>query len=257
MKKTLAYRKGFTLAEIVCVVAIILILSSFFVTNVKDYLNSADRAAAKAQQHDEGNVRVEEDVQGYLRGYTRDTAANRTPTGNTNQIPGPAAPGAGGGGAPSAASEPASTQTNPPPQTTTAQATTTQAPTTETTLPPTTTTTQNTSGGGAGNNGGGSSTGAVSAANGCITSGQGVRSITPSNNGNTYSITIQQNEWNTLNITVTKGANGFILTIGSGTGSARWMLDQSVFGSLWNTDTYVLNAAQIAYLQNTFGLVIG
>ncbi|MBR2751663.1 MAG: prepilin-type N-terminal cleavage/methylation domain-containing protein [Clostridiales bacterium] len=249
MKKTLAYRRGFTLAEIVCVIAIILVLSSVFVTSVSDYLRSADVAADKVEQHDDMNVRVEDDVQGYLKGYTRDTAPDRTPTGNTNLIPGPAAPGAGGGGAPSVASEPAATTTNPPPQTTTTQETTT-----ETTLPPTTTT-QNTSGGGAGNNGG--STGAVRPANGLTTTGQGVVSITPSNGGNTYSVKIQINQYNTLDISIAKRGNGFVLTIGNGTGSGRWMLDQNIFPSLWNTDTYALTAAQISYLQNTFGLAIG
>lgn len=255
MKKTYNSRKGFTLAEMVCVIAIIVVLSSFFVTSVSDYIGGSKMAADKVKAHDDTNVNVEEDVQGYLRGYTRDTAAPATTTGNGNgnPIPGEAAPGAGGGGTPTSATAPASTTTNPPPQTTTSQ----EQTTTETTLPPTTTTTaQHTSGGGAGNNGG-SSNGAVSAPGGTVTSGKGVVSITPSNNGQTYQVKIQKSEWETLNITITVVNGQFVMTIGSGTGGGKWILDQGVFQSLWNTDTYTLNADQIAYLKNTFGLVIG
>lgn len=252
MKKTYISRKGFTLAEIVCVIAIILVLSSFFVTSVSDYIGGSKMAADKVKVHDDTNVNVEEDVQGYLRGYTRDTAAPRTTTGNgnTNPIPGDAAPGAGGGGSPTSATAPASTTPNPPPQTTTSQ----EQTTTETTLPPTAS--QHTSGGGAGNNGG-SSNGTVSAPGGTVTSGQGVVSITPSQNGQTFQVKIQKSEWETLNITITVVNGQFVMTIGDGTGGGKWILDQNVFKELYRLNSYTLNAEQIAYLRNTFGLAIG
>ncbi|MBO4495100.1 MAG: type II secretion system protein [Clostridiales bacterium] len=251
MKKTYISRKGFTLAEMVCVIAIIVVLSSFFVTSVKDYIGGSKMAADKVKAHDDTNVNVEEDVQGYLRGYTRDTAAPTATTGNGNgsPIPGEAAPGAGGGGAATSATAPASTTPNPPPQTTTSQ-----EQTTETALPPATS--QHTSGGGAGNNGG-SSNGTVSAPGGTVTSGKGVVSITPSQNGTTYQVKIQKSEWETLNITITVVNGQFVMTIGDGTGGGKWILDQGVFKDLYKTNSYTLNAEQIAYLKNTFGLAIG
>jgi len=250
MKNTFNTRKGFTLVEIVCVIAIIVLFTTVFASSAKDYFGSARLAADDAAAHDQANVNVEDDVKAYLKGYTRNTAPRTSPTGNSNQVPGPASPDAGGGGTPGVSAEPIAS--NPPPQTTTTQEQTT---TTETTLPPTAS--QDTSGGGAGGQGNNGGSGAVSAPNGTVTSGQGVVSIVPSANGNSYSVKIQKSEWETLNLTITVENGKFVLHIGDGTGGGKWILDQNIFKDLYKTDTYTLTQAQIDYLANTFGLVLG
>ena len=97
MKKMNNTRKGFTLVEMVCVIAMIVLFSSVLFTNVVEYNATANRAADKVQEHELNNARAEDDVKSYLVGYTRQPAASATSATIDETRPGTAAPDAGGG----------------------------------------------------------------------------------------------------------------------------------------------------------------
>ncbi|MBQ2066774.1 MAG: type II secretion system protein [Clostridiales bacterium] len=68
MKRLSKDRKGFTLVEMVLVIAIIVILASVFMLGIGFYLEAANVAAASVTQHNESVDYVTEEVIGQTPG---------------------------------------------------------------------------------------------------------------------------------------------------------------------------------------------
>ena len=119
MKKMMMNNKGFTLVEMVCVIAIILILSSALVSGFMEYKTKADERSARVQAHSDGYVIGESQVKSYLDGYTRQPPATTTAAQNNfTPNPGPAQNNNGGGGQPvqPSTTQPSQTQPSQQPQ---------------------------------------------------------------------------------------------------------------------------------------------
>ena len=252
MKKTMTSKKGFTLMEMICVVAIVIFLGTIFTTSVVSYVGNAKEASAKVIAHQENAVnRSDDDVKAYLRGYTRTPAETTVQTTVPVPIPGPATPSAGGG-TPDTPEAPAP---NPPPQTSTTQESVT---TTTVTEAPTTTTAAPSAPGNDEADPGNGGTGNIEAPGGYTTGDQdkGVYKINKSADGKTTTVVIQNNAWNRLELTF-KVVNGkLVLTIGN---ENNWMLsDANIFPGLWNGQkSWEVTSAIKQFLQNNYGLVIG
>ncbi|MBR3056466.1 MAG: type II secretion system protein [Clostridiales bacterium] len=246
MKKMNNTKKGFTLVEMVCVIAMIVLFSSVLFTNVVEYNATANRAADKVQEHELNNARAEDDVKSYLVGYTRQPAASATSATIDETRPGTAAPDAGGGQNATTIDVEAPDATIPPPQTTTTQEQTT------TTAAPTTAAPAN-GGAGAGTPaGGGAGSEKIKAKNGVDPEAHGVAKFQVSGDGKTYTVTLNNgNKWNTVDMTIVDNGGSYTMNL---TGGNKWNLDQNVFKDLWKYDSYTLTSAQMAYLENTFGL---
>jgi len=66
MKKIQKSKKGFTLVEMVLVIAIIVILAAILLFGVGKYLNAANRAADSISQHNSATAKAETDVNSRL-----------------------------------------------------------------------------------------------------------------------------------------------------------------------------------------------
>ena len=65
-------KKGFTLMEMMLVVAIILLIAGMTVYGVKDYLDKANSWKREVEEHGDMYDRCQSDVDGYLVGFTRE-----------------------------------------------------------------------------------------------------------------------------------------------------------------------------------------
>ena len=254
MKKTMTTKKGFTLMEMVCVIAIVILLGTVFTTSVVDYIGKANEASAKVIEHQDYAVnRAAEDVKSYLNGYTRAPAETTTQATVATPLPGPAAPSAGGG-TPNESEAPAP---NPPPQTSTTQATTTTSEPQETTVVPQETTTVATDA--PGEQTGNQTSGKIEAPKGFVKGAQdkGVAKIDKSSDGKKTTVVIQNNKWNQLELTFTMVDGKLVVSIASG--SNNWMLsDANIFQGLWNGQTSWEVTPEIQkFFSDNYGLVIG
>ncbi len=245
MKKMNNTRKGFTLVEMVCVIAMIVLFSSVLFTSIGEYNATAERAADKVKEHELHNARAEDDVKSYLVGFTRPPAATTTRATIDETRPGTAAPEAGGGQNATTIDVDTPDNTIPPPQTTT-----TQEQTTETAAP----TTAAPANGGA-NAGTPSADGAgttVRAKNGVNPEAHGVAKFVVSGDGKTYTVKLNNNnQWNYVDMTIVDNGGSYTMTF---TGGNKYNLDQGYFQDLWKHDSYTLTSTQMSYLENTFGL---
>ena len=92
----------------------------------------------------------------------------------------------------------------------------------------------------------------VTAPGGYTSDGKGVASITPQGNDK-CTVKVQNDPWNTTTFTVKKNGDNYTITF---TGGNKYIL-QEAFTELWRGDTFTLSQAQIDYLQNSYGLVLG
>ena len=104
-------KKGFTLMEMMVVVAIILFIAGVTVYGVKDYMDKANSWKAEVAEHGDMYDRCQSDVDGYLVGFTRATTASETTDNTPHPGPGPGGnpsnnPGGGGGGNPTTPDNP-------------------------------------------------------------------------------------------------------------------------------------------------------
>ncbi len=255
MKKTMTSKKGFTLMEMVCVIAIVIFLGTIFTTSVVDYIGNAEAASAKVMEHQEYAVnRSADDVKSYLNGFTRGPAETTTQATIPVPVPGPA-PSSAGGGTPTESEAPAP---NPPPQTSTTQATTTtSAPEETTTVAPqeATTAAPDTPGEQTGTQ----TSGKIEATNGFVKGDQdkGVAKIVKSSDGKKVTVVIQNNKWNQLELTITMVNGKYVVSIANG--SNNWMLsDANIFQGLWNGQTSWEVTPEIQkFFRDNYGLQIG
>ncbi|MDE7293711.1 MAG: hypothetical protein K2N72_04720 [Oscillospiraceae bacterium] len=89
-----------------------------------------------------------------------------------------------------------------------------------------------------------------------VTEGKGVYGMAPVGE-NGVSVKVGNDPWNTLEMTITKNENGEYTYTASFTGGSKYILDSAIFPDLWANDSYNLNAAQIEYLNNNYGLTLG
>lgn len=113
-------KSGFTLVEIVCVIAIIILLSTVFIVGVRPYLNAAKSRADLANDHAANQdkwAKIQSEVDAPLVGFTRPTVPSETTDNTPHPGPGPGGnPGGnpgGGGGAPTEPSIPSGDETEP------------------------------------------------------------------------------------------------------------------------------------------------
>ena len=248
-------KKGFTLSEVLIVVAIIVIISAAGMAGIAIAVQDANARGEKIQQlHGEGNWEAEAnqkikenvpvagndevleeslDTPAPTAGATSDseTLDEGTPTtgsGSTGTDSG--STGTGGG---TTDSDTGSTGTGTGTGSGSSSSTDviTDAP-----------------GGNSGSTGGG-----VTATNGLVTSGKGVSALTSSSSGVT-TVTVQNDNWNKATFTITDTGDGYELNF---TGDNKYILDQNVFKDMWKGESYTLNSDQINYLKNNYGLSIG
>ena len=251
-------KKGFTLSEVLIVVAIIVIVSAAGMAGIAIAVQDANARGEKIQQlHGEGNWEAEAnqkikenvpiagndevleeslDTPAPTAGATSDseTLDEGTPTpatgsGSTGTDSGSSGSGTGGG---TIDSDTGSTGSGSGTGSGSSTDVINDAP---------------------GGSSGSSSGGAVTATNGLVTSGKGVSALTPSSNGVT-TVTVQNDNWNKATFTITDTGNGYELNF---TGDNKYILDQNVFKDMWKGESYTLNSDQINYLKNNYGLSIG
>ena len=251
-------KKGFTLSEVLIVVAIIVIVSAAGMAGIAIAVQDANARGEKIQQlHGEGNWEAEAnqkikenvpiagndevleeslDTPAPTAGATSDseTLDEGTPTpatgsGSTGTDSGSSGSGTGGG---TIDSDTGSTGSGSGSGSGSSTDVINDAP---------------------GGSSGSSSGGAVTATNGLVTSGKGVSALTPSSNGVT-TVTVQNDNWNKATFTITDTGNGYELNF---TGDNKYILDQNVFKDMWKGESYTLNSDQINYLKNNYGLSIG
>ena len=103
MHKRVSKRKGFTLLEMVVVIAIIVMLATVTISSVVNYIKWSNEQKAKVANHDTAIDRAQQDVDSYLVGFTRPTTPSETTDNTPHPGPGPGGnpggnPGGGGGG---------------------------------------------------------------------------------------------------------------------------------------------------------------
>jgi prepilin-type N-terminal cleavage/methylation domain-containing protein len=254
-------KKGFTLSEVLIVVAIIVIVSAAGMAGIAIAVQDANARGEKIQQlHGEGNWEAEAnqkikenvpvagddevleeslDTPAPTAGATSDseTLDEGTPT-----------PTAGSGSA-GTGTDSGSTGTGTGGGTTDADTGSTGTGTgTGSGSSSSTDVITDAPGGNSGSTGGG-----VTATNGLVTSGKGVSALTSSSSGVT-TVTVQNDNWNKATFTITDTGDGYELNF---TGDNKYILDQNVFKDMWKGESYTLNSDQINYLKNTYGLSIG
>lgn len=252
-------KKGFTLSEVLIVVAIIVIVSAAGMAGIAIAVQDANARGEKIQQlHGEGNWEAEAnqkikenvpvagddevleeslDTPTPTAGATSDSEildeGTPTPTAGSGSAGTGTDSGSTGTGTDtgSTGTNTGSTGTNTGSDSSSSTDVITDAP-----------------GGNSGSTGGG-----VTATNGLVTSGKGVSALTSSSSGVT-TVTVQNDNWNKATFTITDTGDGYELNF---TGDNKYILDQNVFKDMWKGESYTLNSDQINYLKNTYGLSIG
>ena len=250
-------KKGFTLSEVLIVVAIIVIVSAAGMAGIAIAVQDANARGEKIQQlHGEGNWEAEAnqkikenvpvagddevleeslDTPAPTAGATSDSETldegTPTPTAGSSSTGTDSGSTGTGTGTGSTDTNTGSTGTNTGSGSSSSTDVITDAP-----------------GGNSGSTGGG-----VTATNGLVTSGKGVSALTSSSSGVT-TVTVQNDNWNKATFTVTDTGDGYELNF---TGDNKYILDQNVFKDMWKGEPYTLNSDQINYLKNTYGLSIG
>ncbi len=251
-------KKGFTLSEVLIVVAIIVIVSAAGMAGIAIAVQDANARGEKIQQlHGEGNweaeanQKIKENVP--VAGddeVLEESLDTPTPTagaasdsetldeGTPTPTAGSSSTGTGtDSGSTGTGTDTGSTGTNTGSTGTNTGSGSSSSTDVITDAP----------GGNSGSTGGG-----VTATNGLVTSGKGVSALTPSSNGVT-TVTVQNDNWNKATFTVTDTGDGYELNF---TGDNKYILDQNVFKDMWKGEPYTLNSDQINYLKNTYGLSI-
>lgn len=258
MKKS---KKGFTLTEVMIVVAIIVIVSAAGMAGIAIAVQDADKRGQKIQQlHGEGNweAAANETIKDNVPTLGPETEYNEsldTPTPTAGAASdsetldeGTPTPTAGSGSAGTGTGS-GSTGTGTGGGTTDADTGSTGTGTgTGSGSSSSTDVITDAPGGNSGSTGGG-----VTATNGLVTSGKGVSALTSSSSGVT-TVTVQNDNWNKATFTITDTGDGYELNF---TGDNKYILDQNVFKDMWKGESYTLNSDQINYLKNTYGLSIG
>lgn len=239
-KMTRSSKKGFTLAEIILVVAIIVIVSAASFVGVGAIINNAKNTSKKLEENNGENFEAE--AWGEVKSITHGAAdffdiPYYTPEDDDEDDEGDepestepgggwaggGSGGGGGGGTP--ASEPSFRPTATP------------VPTATPTPKPA---------------GGGITVGNVSVPGGYnneMNQGVGVMSVTP--NGNGYDIKCHSST-NIITLTIKPDGSVYIMTYTNG---MQWMLD-GMPGYNWGTSSYRLDDSQLNWLESKFGFKI-
>lgn len=264
MKNLLKNRRGFTLAEILLVVAIVVVLSGATIIGVASWVNqsqaTANQLTAKSADFEKDAVKDVNEKKGTLKDNPIETESlptgqqnggngnggngnggdvnggNGNSGGDVNGGNGNGGSGNGGNGNGGGNEDPVVTTTAEETTTTTTKASESQASGTPTTV--------------------GNITAVIVGANDKVS---GVTSL--SGDGNTQTFSLQKlqdggNVWrDSAKFTITKNGDG-TYTLKVPTSDARYMLNQSVFEGLWKSPIpdYKLTPAQISNLQSEFGI---
>lgn len=277
-------KKGFTLLEMMLVVAIILVLASATTVGLNNYIKRSNQraqmAATKGQVYDQALA----DINGLVN--LSPAGMPDTPPTDDNNNPGTGNAGAGGtagtgGGsvtvAPTAAptSVPTVAPETPKPATPTPKPTATATPVPTATVAPTATPKPTTApAGGAGGAGSGisvgSKVGSYTVKEGDKVYGKnivikkefdigdgagntkGVCNVKVTGDG-TYSFRIQSSQWDGVECDITVSVEGDKITFTSGN---KWVLG-GMRNDLWAGDSFDLTASDLQYLEKEYGLVIG
>ena len=229
MKKNM---RGFTLMEMVVVIAMIVFLSAAVVTGVVQYVNRANERSEQIRQHNIEYGVGQSNADACLQGFSRDTKAPAATSNTSVIVTAPSGGGGGGGGAP-APVDPDPTPADPTPAAPAEPDPTPAVPAEPDPTP--------------------AAGGGVSAPGGFTQNNndKGVASIVNSSDGKTQTVVIQNNVWNQAGFTITKNGSSYTLNFTSGN---KYIVDSNVFKDLWKGDPYVLTPEQMAYLTNNYGL---
>ena len=249
MKKFRNSKKGFTLTEIMIVVAIFVIVSAAAFVGIAVTLNNAKDNSARLQaEHDRDNFEKEArdaidnltknaadffDIPYYTPDGDSDTSESTEPdTSETEE--GGGGGGGGGGGSPDGEGGDEITPTPTSTPTPTPSPTPSPSPTPEPSS-------------------GGVTVGKVSVPGGYNTdwdNGVGVSSVSEVPGGG-YKIDVHTST-NKMTITLKPSGNTYIMTV---TKNMQWMLD-GMEGYDYNTKSYTLNSNQLTWIQNKWGFKI-
>ena len=250
MKKYRNSKRGFTLTEIMIVVAIIVVISAAAFVGVAITLNNAKDTSARLQaEHDRDNFEVE--AREAIENITKNAAEffdipYYTPENNggdeseetseeTEEETG-GDNGGGGGGGGGSGEEGGDGELTPTPTSTPSP---TPSPTPEPTQPPTA---------------GDVTVGKVTVSGGYNTdmdNGVGVVSVTETTGGG-YKIKVHSSS-NQMTLTLKPSGNTYEMTY---TANMQWMLD-GMEGYEWGIKKYTLTSNQLAWIQNKWGFKIG
>ena len=228
-------KKGFTLAEMLMVVGIVVILSGATVIGVVSWLHSAKDTAAKLEQENGDNFendarKAVESVKGTAPSHVVNQTNLNTP-----------APTAKPTEKPTEAPKPTSKPNDPTPTTKPDDPTPTPVDPSPTTKP---------------TNGGGNSVtvGAATVPNGFGQSGGGPENVGVSGisqSGNSTTVSAFQST-NTIKLTFTPSGNSYTMTFNNG---MQWML-QGMPGYDYNKPSYSLTSEQRDWLSSKFGFTL-